>query len=105
MIFLYLEGVIGKFLDSNDVTHLNPAHFAGDVCGADAHSSGGGAKYIPDQCSLTLSRGTSHTGDSLTLAAHFHKTIPQAPYYVSLSHHVISLDTNTGLANMGSNTG
>lgn len=38
---------------------------------------------------------------SLTLAAHFHKTIPLALRYVSLSHHVISLNT-TGLSRIGS---
>lgn len=38
---------------------------------------------------------------SLTLCAHFHKTIPLAPQHVSLSHHIISLNSNKGPALMG----
>lgn len=38
---------------------------------------------------------------SLTLGAHFHKTIPQALRHVSLSHHVIFWHSGTGLTHMG----
>lgn len=65
------------------VTYLGPVHFASGECDADAHSNGGDGECTPDRCNSTLSRGAGRAGSrfecSLTLAAHFHKTIPLAP--------------------------
>lgn len=78
-------------------------HFVNDGCDAGVHSNDGGVGCIPDRCNSTLSRSTGRAGSRLL--THARCTLSQnnstALRHVSLSHHVISLDTRRGVTLMG----